>query len=513
MKLLIADDELLIREAIIARLRKGNYEFETILQAENGIDAKQLIKEYQPEIVITDVRMDGMSGLDLIKSCQSLGFLISFIVISGYAEFEYVQNAMYHGACCYLLKPITQEKLFDALEKAKEKHESMTRLIKMEEENTLLTCNNLFQKCVRSSLTEEEYQEMLSLLETDCNSSFILGMAHLSRYNQDCYFSVANVYSTLSLHISSRSNISFQLLPGDNSQNRHLLFWSKHVESLGKELNDVLNSAIRKINAMGTILTLGLSTIAPCIHKDVFSQGEQALNYRFLLGNGNVYYFDSKNSASLKNSELLDLKTLAKELRFQPNTKVESKLFELLESYYPLVHNFEYLIQFIYEILHMLEFNCDKAVWDSFILEKYWMQCENKKEILDKIREEISRTCQQEMACKDISLTDQTKEYLEANYMENLSLDMIAEKYHLNPRYFSTTFKKKEGITPMDYLTHLRIDAAKNILRSTDTPASNIAFMVGYEDPRYFYKVFKKHTGFTPTEYRQSDTLQNRPLP
>ncbi|MFR6327506.1 MAG: response regulator [Eisenbergiella sp.] len=76
-----------------------------------------LLPKRASEIIITDVRMDGMSGLSLIQSCQTAGINSSIIVISGYAEFDYVQNAMYHGACCYLLKPITQETLFDALNK------------------------------------------------------------------------------------------------------------------------------------------------------------------------------------------------------------------------------------------------------------------------------------------------------------------------------------------------------------------------------------------------------------
>ena len=127
MKLLIADDETLIRQAILARLRKGNYTFDEIFLAVNGLEAWDIVQRECPEIIITDVQMEGMTGLSLIQNCQNAGIPASIIVISGYAEFEYVQNAMYHDACCYLLKPITQKTLFDALEKALAKHAARTR--------------------------------------------------------------------------------------------------------------------------------------------------------------------------------------------------------------------------------------------------------------------------------------------------------------------------------------------------------------------------------------------------
>ena len=99
-------------------------------------------------------------------------------------------------------------------------------------------------------------------------------------------------------------------------------------------------------------------------------------------------------------------------------------------------------------------------------------------------------------------IRDRAKSFLREHYREQLSMEMLAAHYHLNPRYFSTAFKKKEGVSPIDYLTGVRMEAAKDTLKNTDIPASEIASLVGYEDPRYFYKVFKKYAGMTPTEFR-----------
>mgnify|MGYP003043708528 CR=1 FL=1 len=130
---------------------------------------------------------------------------------------------------------------------------------------------------------------------------------------------------------------------------------------------------------------------------------------------------------------------------------------------------------------------------------------ETKRKEEEKIKEEkkeISLPCRTNPAEGSQSVTEQAKDFLKEHYREPISMEMLAEYFHLNPRYFSTVFKKKEGLSPIDYLTQVRMEAAKSTLRNTDIPASEIAALVGYEDPRYFYKVFKKYTGLTPTEYR-----------
>ena len=99
-------------------------------------------------------------------------------------------------------------------------------------------------------------------------------------------------------------------------------------------------------------------------------------------------------------------------------------------------------------------------------------------------------------------MTERAKAFLTEHYREPISMEMLAESFHLNPRYFSTLFKKKEGVSPLDYLTGIRMDAARNLLLNTDIPASEVSSLVGYEDPRYFYKVFKKYMGQTPTDFR-----------
>ena len=164
----------------------------------------------------------------------------------------------------------------------------------------------------------------------------------------------------------------------------------------------------------------------------------------------------------------------------------------------------------MYEMLIRLNYSPSKKNCGRFTDGKFWASYENKDEILSLIKEEISFTCLNRPAEINKSVTEQAKSFLREHYREQLSMEMLAAHYHLNPRYFSTAFKKKEGVSPIDYLTGVRMEAAKDTLKNTDIPASEIASLVGYEDPRYFYKVFKKYAGMTPTEFR---SRQPRSLP
>ncbi len=502
MKLLIADDETLIRQAILARLRKGNYTFDEIFLAVNGLEAWDIVQRECPEIIITDVQMEGMTGLSLIQNCQNAGIPASIIVISGYAEFEYVQNAMYHDACCYLLKPITQKTLFDALEKALAKHAARTRLVQVQEQNELLSLGQLLQKGRERPLGDSESAQLNGLLNAEEGCGFMIGTAHISRYDQKRYFSPESIYSALTDRLSPRLQADLRLIPSTSPSDRVLLFCSPGLSGGMQTLLETLAAQITRLHVLGATVTLGLSAVSYAIGPDMFRQSEQALTYRFLSGNGKVYSIGCPPQNAGRIPGDADWKSLENELRCKSPQETADRLCSYIDGLYPLVYNFVYLIQPIYELLIRLNYAPSKANWDYFTDNAFWSSHENRNEILLLIKEEISLTCLSKSPEDDLPVTERAKAFLTEHYREPISMEMLAESFHLNPRYFSTLFKKKEGVSPLDYLTGIRMDAARNLLLNTDIPASEVSSLVGYEDPRYFYKVFKKYTGQTPTDFR-----------
>ncbi|EOR27020.1 AraC family transcriptional regulator, partial [Clostridium sartagoforme AAU1] len=122
MKVIIADDEVKVCQLIYKLIDWKELDMEVVGISHNGIDALEQVKEKKPDIVITDIRMPGYDGIELIRLCREINEYIDFIIISGYAQFEYAQKVIKYGVCDYLLKPIKKEELINNLEKMKEKY-------------------------------------------------------------------------------------------------------------------------------------------------------------------------------------------------------------------------------------------------------------------------------------------------------------------------------------------------------------------------------------------------------
>ena len=500
MKLLIADDEYLIREALSVRLKKGNYEFEQIFYAESGVEAYHIIKEMKPEIVITDVRMEYMSGLELLKKCRQEDISASFIMISGFAEFDYMQEAMEYGACGYLLKPITQEKLFGAMDRAIYKQNEFNRLSMTLKENEQLFLTNLVMKCCQDIITDSEYALLMKQLGAECGDEFIGAAVHVSTYRQDRFVNPEDVWRSLEQFLNARPLPSFKMLPYKKAQNCFFVFMGNDVRDKESEVQAAWHELVGKLKSNGAVITVGLSKPCEKINTDFMLSCERALNQRFERGIGDVYSCRAiRETADI--SQVLDIPSFELQIRDKEGEEAAAEFEKLVSKLYPHIYNLEFLFQYLFDLMLRVGFNPDKKFWVNYIENKSWNYYKDLNEILESIREELRIACTR-YSEEEQALNERVKGYIHKHFREDLSLSILAKQFHLNSRYFASVFKKSEGISPTDYLTQVRIEEAKRALDSTDTPASEIAAMVGYEDPRYFYKVFKKQTGVTPKEWR-----------
>lgn len=171
----------------------------------------------------------------------------------------------------------------------------------------------------------------------------------------------------------------------------------------------------------------------------------QLISYRFLSGNGKVYSIGCPPQNAGRIPGDADWKNLENELRCKSPQETADRLCSYIDGLYPLVYNFVYLIQPIYELLIRLNYAPSKANWDYFTDNAFWSSHENRNEILLLIKEEISLTCLSKSPEDDLPVTERAKAFLTEHYREPISMEMLAESFHLNPRYFSTLFKKKEG--------------------------------------------------------------------
>ena len=501
MKLLIADDEYLIREALAARLKKGNYEFEQIFFAGSGLEAWHIIEEMRPDIVITDVRMEYITGLELIQRCRMQNIQTSFIVVSGFAEFEYMQTALENDVCAYLLKPITQEKLFSAVNKAINKQNESTRLSKALLENEQLNLANLLMKCRQDIISETEYGKLLVYLGAETDFEFLCAAVHVSTYRHDRYASVEDVYRSMEQQLSARMPVLSKILPYKRAQNGFFLLMGTQLNEKETVIHSVWQDIVQRIKNSGAIVSVGLSKPEKVIDSGFMLSAEKALNQRYERGIGSVYSCRAiRESADI--AQILDVPSFADRVKGKEGEEAAAEFEKLVVKLYPHIYNLDFLFQYLYDLMIELGFNPNKQFWKDYIEKKSWTYCANLSEILKSIREELEKSCHR-IHAEGHPLSERVKLFIREHYREDLSLSILANQFHLNPRYFASIFKKDEGLSPTDYLTQVRIEAACRELETTDVPASEISVMIGYDDPRYFYKVFKKKLGVTPKEYRQ----------
>lgn len=507
MKLLIADAEHSAREQVHIRLKKGGYEFEQVFYAGSGLEAYHIIKEMMPDIVITDVEMEYMTGLELLQRCRKEGILASFIVVSRYAEFEYIQAALEHEVCGYLLKPVVQEKLFGAMNRAVSRIKESRRLSGTLLENEQLHLTNLIMKCRQDIISEPEYSQLLQHLNIEREYEFLGAVVHVSTYRHDRFAGAEDVYQTIMQLLTARIPVLHRMLPYKKGTDGFFLLAGTQMRQKERMMHTVWQDVVQKLKNSGAVITVGLSEISARIDSGFLLSAEKALSQRFEKGIGDVYSGHMiRESADI--SQILDISDFTAQVHHKNGEETAAELEKLAAQLYPHIYNLEFLFQYLCDLMEHMGYLPDKKFWKHYIENRNWTYCKNLEEILESIRGEIRRTCQRPVR-DETPVHERVKRYIEAHFGENVTLGGLAGQFHLNPRYLASVYKKEEGLSPTDYLTQVRIEQACKKLESSDVPASEIAAQVGYDDPRYFYKVFKKQTGVTPKEYRQNREISS----
>lgn len=500
MKILIVDDEAFIRQALVSRLGKCPYSFDEILQASDGQDGLELFTQYQPEIIITDIKMDQVSGLEMIEKCLSFNHSAKFIILSGYADFSYAQQALRLGAAGYLLKPVTQSALNEVLEKAISELSEKKNMDQIKMEKMTMYLNSLIQKASEKALEPGEYDSLLQFLNASANDDFQVINMHLTAYSKEHFSSLEDAYHIIETQMARYATVPFQFFPERNKQNRYCIFYQ---HALSDDLiMPFLRQFMHRCSLYDIILTIGVSCPSSLLTFEQFKQAQQALSNRFFRGNGSIYQASALQKEMIS-ADTWDIKTLENELKYCGNSEIlYQKLVAILMQNASLIYNFDYFVQATFILLVRLNFKLDTSRWEYFKQQRPWTDCESREEALSLLKKELLNVClDNENILSAPSYVELAIAYMENHYHEDLSLESLANSLHLNSRYFSTLFKRAKGITPIDYLTDIRIGKAMQLLKSGELSAAKISLLVGYKDPSYFYKVFKKRTGLTPSDY------------
>ena len=494
LKLIIADDERIIRETISTIIDWEKYDIEVIGLCKNGIETYDMILDESPDIVLTDIKMPGMDGIELIKKISQTDLNVQFIILSGYGEFEYAKEAMRNGVRHYLLKPCNENQIIECIEQCK-KNCYQQKLNRQLAEDHFTALNSMSHNAIFGIINEcvcqkRTFEEIRSSYESYIDFSFtayrlyyiyFLQFRYLEAFLQDLMDLCTRYYQGVTIH-------------GIYVNNTLLLFF-KNFSASYPALDDFIQKKSRPDSKVK------LET-----ESELFSSLEGLLNVLlkkicrydmiYYINNFHLIYTCNYNTSL---QELDKLYTLIVEKK--------EKFTEMLSEFLDNIHDLNFLKQIASTLLLRLALRSTQM--SSIQLSEWIMQIEQSNEI-----EDLKKTVMEkilEISCPSPEqptvsvMTRQIFDYVSQNLQNpNLTLKYIAEHHlYMNVDYVSKKFLKDTGVKFSAYLTDVRIRRAKELLNKEEPDKiQNIAEEVGLgNNPQYFTQLFKRKTGITPSTY------------
>jgi two-component system response regulator YesN len=531
IKIVIVDDESKVCQLLTSLIdwEKNSMSLQGI--ASNGRDAVSLILKDKPDIVITDIRMPGIDGLELIRQTRSLQCTTHFIVISGYRQFEYARQALKYGVEDYLLKPISKDDINAVLLKISEEISSSRR----QEQNKLATQIELhkskktlhaefIQKMLKRELPVNDSEKILQEYALNFTETSLACVAVRSDYsNPENNIQDQERFLTNRIGEILEEKICGQDVPEFlvDTKNQNLVVGIFNFSD-EKSIKEKLDTAFAKIQTYmyafdSCRVTMGIGKSVSSLNEiqQSIDSALQAVQYRLLLGNNRVIYFndyvfpsvptaqqmlESKKTTIRKAVENFDTKTLELVLSSLFNDLLANRNINP-QIYY----NLATLVTDYFFVCLQVEGTGDFSTQKKNILDQipliytlnmmYRFLTKNLGRILINYREQLKTV--QERPVRE------AEEYIKNHFSDKITLENIASRISKNPVYFSTVFKNKTGQNFSDYLVQTRLEAAKELLRESYEPISLIAEKVGYKDTRYFSQLFTKCVGIKPSVYRK----------
>lgn len=532
LKVIIADDEIKVCKLIHHMVDWSSMGLEVSAIINDGEKALESINEIKPDIVITDIRMPGYDGIELIRRAKEIHPGIYFIIISGYSHFEYAQNAIKYGVENYLLKPIKKKELINTLVKIIEKHASVqTDHTEKTELKTMLRFSG--EKAKKNFLAEVLFHPVGITDNYDIN---LVNKEYYSHF-QNGFFTIAIIRPFLDQGEENEEMMSLLLTKIQGMVKETLepkcielitIIWQEQIvclintedpklASIKKQLNKMkidianLKDIFQKVNVI-----VGFGEVTDRLG-DLYSNVEKAeiaiQNRFYQYGSYIIEYTDTIGSkgevtdiidSSLKDKLLSCFETLAID-------KILDEL-EVLKSVFERNSNQSKLIYSCYnELIDIILFGAKNhldrdSLPDSTWFRKQYNHFYTLTDMFDWLKRWVKEEFERYLEIKksrDNKPIRIAKQHINENYNGSISLEEISSMVGFNPAYFSTMFKKETGENFMDYVIRIRIQNAKNYLLQTDLNVDDISNAVGYSDTKYFTKLFKKKTGLNPSEFRK----------
>ncbi len=531
-KVFLVEDEIVIRDGIKNKIHWEEEGFIIVGDESDGELAYPVIIREQPDILITDIKMPFMDGLELSKLLKKDMPQLKIIIISGYSDFGYAQQAIDIGISEYLLKPITSGKLVAAvknaaavIEKERKEKQILEQYQELVYQKQREKRKNFFNALVSGNMSLSQIVEQEEELGIDMVARAFCVLLFHFKGQEDMY-----EYSNDIVQCETRMTQALSSFPDIKVFERGMDGWAfiltgeneLRINQLTQELcNLLIRICEDKAHYFG-----GIGRVVHRIRdlQQSYLDANSAFSLRYFESRDQfLSYNDVSNikaqvgnriNVSELNLEKLDRNLLEEFLKRGTIPDVD----EFVDSYfdgfgsnamrstifrhYIIMDGYSAIIKFLKDMKYSKEKidNCLKRV-NSVIehLAGFEDCCKFYKSILKEAIDLRNKNSQKRYA----GLIEQAKEHINLNFaMSDLTLDQVASTVNLSPNYFSSLFNQETGMTFIEYLTDIRMEKAKDFLRCSGKKITEIGYLVGYLDSHYFSYIFKKTQNCTPSEYR-----------
>lgn len=503
MRILIVEDEVKIRTGM-SKLISEHTEHTVVGEARNGKEGLELIRSLRPELVISDIRMPVMGGLEMLEEVKRLGIRCHFIVLSGYSEFEYAQKALRYGVDDYLLKPLAPEDVTSLLDRIQDRISEETQLSAQSTEGLLRelilgirTGTQRDYETLRkeAALSETEPCFLAAGCLRDVGTAYFDAIEERLARMKELYPEYTFLCTTL-----ENTREVFCLIQGQTTEEELCMLLQRRLYR-GMSAEDMPVWTMQKLESPQKLGEAGATLRDRYIYGMVFG-------YHSLITEEMIESFKEKPyqyPAQLEGRIRASLCQGAEQ-----NLQKDAEAF--MDCVRRMGCNPRDCRKAYEKLLACIENVCGEVNPEAA------RQIQNRdlaKAVSEAVTIGALERCLQKAVEIVLASKDRREDirnytirrainFIREHYMENISLELLADHLEITPEYLSTLFNKEMGLNFTTFLKQFRISHAKRLLKGSDKKIYEIANEVGYNDPKYFNRVFKEEVGLSPGDYRQT---------
>lgn len=498
-KVLLVDDEPLITIGLQALLDWEDYGFEIVSRAECGEEALGYLKEHPVDLLITDILMGEMSGLDLIEEAKKIQPKVKCIILTGYQEFGFIKQGLLLGIENYLVKPVDEEELLTSIQNVGWKMNAVSGGNQAQERSTLM--DNTLWRFLNGEIDKNDCLEKLSLYDIKFTQPYY-AVSILSFENYYRVEILKQIRSFIEDHCSAVCLFS-------PNQDLIIIFGSEKEEELYR-YNQSLVEHLRDEKSGAGLFYLAMGKPVKTV-EELEESYMIAREYSLLQLYSGPNVLISEHVTIDKHEELKKQQEF-KETIVKQLLKVDGKVLQLIDSFLQaLTKNSRFISpqaarKYIFDLLSYIHFSLqpNDLSYYTAAIERivYSSDIDEMKAILKEYCQDLIFSIHKQVNNRS-PIVQNVLDYIHSHYHEGISLKTLGQQFHINAIYLGQLFQKEVGAVFSEYLNRYRLEKAKELLKTTHYRAGEIGKKVGYSDTAYFYKQFKKSVGTTPSDWRK----------